>query len=42
MMGRWVVGYGHRAAARAGIKVSEEEASLLLIYDVMQAEEGDR
>jgi GH24 family phage-related lysozyme (muramidase) len=38
--GRWVVGYGHRAAARAGIKVSEEEASLLLIYDVMQAEEA--
>jgi len=36
--GRWVVGYGHRAAARGGIKVSEEEASLLLIYDVMQAE----
>ncbi len=38
--GRWVVGYGHRAAARAGITVSEEEASLLLIYDVMQAEEA--
>lgn len=36
--GRWVVGYGHRAAARGGIKVSEEEASLLLIYDVMKAE----
>lgn len=36
--GRWVVGYGHRAAARGGIKVSEEEAALLLIYDVMQAE----
>lgn len=36
--GRWVVGYGHRAAARGGIKVSEEEASLLLIYDVMRAE----
>jgi GH24 family phage-related lysozyme (muramidase) len=36
--GRWVVGYGHRAAARGGIKVSEEEASLLLIYDMMKAE----
>lgn len=36
--GRWVVGYGHRAAARGGIKVTEEEASLLLIYDVMRAE----
>ncbi|WP_300541100.1 hypothetical protein [Maricaulis sp.] len=38
--GRWVVGYGHRAAARRGIKVSEEEASLLLIYDVMRAEQA--
>ncbi|WP_203292696.1 lysozyme [Maricaulis parjimensis] len=38
--GRWVVGYGHRAAARGGISVSEEEASLLLIYDVMRAEEA--
>ena len=36
--GRWVVGYGHRAAARGGIKVSKEEASLLLIYDMMKAE----
>ncbi len=38
--GRWVVGYGHRAAARGGIAVGEEEASLLLIYDVMQAEQA--
>ena len=37
--GRWVVGYGHRAAAKAGVRVSEDEAALLLIYDVMRAEE---
>ncbi|WP_301064907.1 lysozyme [Maricaulis sp.] len=37
--GRWVVGYGHRAAAKAGVKVTEDEAALLLIYDVMRAEE---
>ena len=38
--GRWVVGYGHRAAARDGIKVTPEDAGLLLIYDVMQAEQA--
>jgi lysozyme len=38
--GRWVVGYGHRAAAKSGVSVSEAEASLLLIYDVMQAEKA--
>ncbi|OLF73189.1 hypothetical protein AWH62_09630 [Maricaulis sp. W15] len=37
--GRWVVGYGHRAAAKPGVRVTEDEASLLLIYDVMRAEE---
>ncbi|WP_323761469.1 glycoside hydrolase family protein [Maricaulis sp.] len=37
--GRWVVGYGHRAAARSGVQVNEDEAALLLIYDVMRAEE---
>ncbi|WP_421922810.1 glycoside hydrolase family protein [Maricaulis maris] len=37
--GRWVVGYGHRAAAKAGVTVTEDEAALLLIYDVMRAEE---
>ncbi|WP_417486405.1 glycoside hydrolase family protein [Maricaulis sp.] len=37
--GRWVVGYGHRAAARSGVRVNEDEAALLLIYDVMRAEE---
>ncbi|WP_339336887.1 hypothetical protein, partial [uncultured Maricaulis sp.] len=37
--GRWVVGYGHRAAAKAGVRVTEDEAALLLIYDVMRAEE---
>ena len=36
--GRWRVGFGHRAAARDGVRVSRDDASLLLIYDVMQAE----
>jgi len=36
--GRWVIGYGHHAAAKEGVSISEDEASLLLIYDVMQAE----
>jgi len=36
--GRWVVGIGHRAAAKPGAQVSEKEADLLLIYDVLQAE----
>ena len=35
---RWVVGYGHTAAAKAGVSVSPENADLLLIYDVLQAE----
>jgi GH24 family phage-related lysozyme (muramidase) len=38
--GRWLVGFGHRAAAKPGVQVSEDEAKLLLIYDVMQAEEA--
>jgi GH24 family phage-related lysozyme (muramidase) len=38
--GRWVVGFGHRAAAKAGVTVSRDEAKLLLIYDIMQAEEA--
>tara|TARA_R110002126_G_scaffold70639_3_gene177647 strand:+ start:2546 stop:4519 length:1974 start_codon:yes stop_codon:yes gene_type:complete len=36
--GRWRVGFGHRAAAREGVRVSRDDAALLLIYDVMQAE----
>tara|TARA_R110002111_G_scaffold77193_4_gene122612 strand:+ start:2443 stop:4500 length:2058 start_codon:yes stop_codon:yes gene_type:complete len=36
--GHWRVGFGHRAAAREGVSVSRDDASLLLIYDVMQAE----
>ena len=35
---KWVVGFGHRAAAKPGVSVSREEAELLLIYDVAQAE----
>ena len=33
--GRWVVGYGHRASAREGAEVSEQEAELLLQYDLL-------
>lgn len=36
--GRWVIGYGHRAAAKPGAEVTPEEADLLLIYDVLNAE----
>lgn len=35
---RWVVGYGHTAAAKAGVSLSRENAELLLMYDVLQAE----
>ena len=38
--GRWIVGYGHRAAAKEGARVSQDEADLLLIYDVLQAEQA--
>lgn len=33
--GRWVVGYGHRASAREGAEVSEQDAELLLQYDLL-------
>ena len=33
--GGWVIGYGHRAAAREGLGVSEPEAELLLQYDLL-------
>jgi GH24 family phage-related lysozyme (muramidase) len=36
--GRWTVGYGHRAGAREDTTVSRDDADLLLIYDVLQAE----
>ncbi|MFW6300320.1 MAG: glycoside hydrolase family protein, partial [Oceanicaulis sp.] len=35
---RFVVGYGHTAAAKPGVTLSREDAELLLIYDVLQAE----
>ncbi|MGX6647559.1 glycoside hydrolase family protein [Maricaulaceae bacterium MS644] len=35
---RWVVGYGHTAAAKSGVSLSRENAELLLMYDVLQAE----
>jgi GH24 family phage-related lysozyme (muramidase) len=36
--GGWTVGYGHRASAKSGVSVSQDEADLLLVYDVLQAE----
>lgn len=36
---RWVVGYGHTAAAKEGVTLKPEDADLLLIYDVMHAEQ---
>lgn len=35
---RFVVGYGHTAAAKPGVSVSRQDAELLLIYDVSRAE----
>jgi len=35
---RFVVGYGHTAAAKPGVTVSRQDAELLLIYDVSRAE----
>lgn len=37
---RWLVGYGHSAAAKEGVTLSHENAELLLIYDVLQAEQA--
>jgi len=33
--GRWVIGYGHTASARDGLTVGEQDAELLLQYDLM-------
>ena len=33
----WVVGYGHRASAREGARVSEDDATTLLVYDLSQS-----
>lgn len=35
---RWALGYGHTAAAKQGQTISREDAELLLLYDVIQAE----
>ena len=37
---RWVVGYGHTAAAREGVTLSRDDAELILLYDVLQAEQA--
>ncbi|HWQ85745.1 lysozyme [Brevundimonas sp.] len=33
--GRWVIGYGHTASAREGLGVGEQDAELLLQYDLL-------
>ncbi|HZW15635.1 MAG TPA: glycoside hydrolase family protein [Brevundimonas sp.] len=33
--GGWVIGYGHRASARDGLTVSEQDGELLLQYDLL-------
>lgn len=33
--GRWIVGYGHTASAREGAAVGEQDAELLLQYDLL-------
>ena len=33
--GRWTIGYGHTASAREGLKVGEQDAELLLQYDLL-------
>lgn len=38
--GRWVVGYGHVKSAREGVRVSQEDAEALLIYDLKPIEQG--
>jgi len=32
---RWIIGYGHTASAREGLSVGEQDAELLLQYDLM-------
>ena len=33
----WVIGYGHRASAREGAVVSDDDATVLLVYDLSQS-----
>ena len=40
--GRWYIGYGHAATARAGMKITEAEADQLLRQDVTDAENAVR
>jgi lysozyme len=35
--GRWTVGYGHTATARAGAEITEADAEALLLYDLIHA-----
>jgi len=34
--GRWTIGYGHTKSARAGVTISEADASALLQYDLIE------
>jgi lysozyme len=38
--GRWMIGYGHTASARAGAVVSEADAEALLLYDLIRVSEA--
>jgi lysozyme len=38
--GSWTIGYGHTKTARAGAKVNEAEAEMLLIYDLQAVTEA--
>jgi lysozyme len=40
--GQWLIGYGHAATARAGMKITEAQAEALLRQDVKDAEDGVR
>ncbi len=40
--GQWLIGYGHAATARAGMKITEAQAEALLREDVKDAEDGVR
>ena len=36
--GRWTIGHGHVRTAREGVRISRDDAELLLIYDIRRIE----
>lgn len=38
--GQWLIGYGHSATAKAGMKITDAEATALLRSDVLASENG--